>query len=257
MFRTAAGYFQELAVATTISPNTTSKGHRSSLALRGLMAAAIVTAAILPMSLKRADAQASPDVPSQEAQFVSLINKLRSDVGVGPLTLSPELDPVARNWTGKMLAQGSISHNPNLRAEVTAVTKNWKKLGENVGFDGSIGVDGLHGAFVASKAHYKNLVDADFDKVAITIVYETAEQQSKHASDDACRTLQCFYVTEQFMDTAEQPASSAQPKQTDSSAPDQLALSKQKSKPKPSGKAKPKPVAKKPATPTTAPKTTN
>jgi uncharacterized protein YkwD len=248
-------------VARTVLTDTTRTGHvsNSRLVLRCLAAAAIVTAAVIPMSLKRADAQATTDVPSEEAQFVTLINSLRADVGAGPLTLSAELDPVARAWTGKMVQQGDISHNPNLRAEVTAVTKNWKKLGENVGFDGSIGVDGLHGAFVKSPAHYRNLIDADFDKIAITIVYETADMQAKRPSDDACRTRPCFYVTEQFMDTKEQAATaSAQPKSTDGSAPGQLALSKPKpAKAKPA-KPKAKPKATKPKVPAAvAPTTTN
>jgi uncharacterized protein YkwD len=234
-------------VTRTISSRGTAseavdRRHNSSLVLRCVAVATIVTAAILPLSLKKASAEAPVDVTSQEAQFVTMINALRADKGSGPLALSNELDPVARAWTAKMVAQGAISHNPNLAKEVTAVTKNWKKLGENVGFDNTLGVVQLNAAFVASPAHYRNLVDPDFDQVAITIVYETPQQQAAHPADDPCRANPCFYVTEQFMDTAQQPAAtSAEPKQTDGSAPSQLALGKGKAKPTAKPKAKPLP----------------
>ena len=53
-----------------------------------------------------------------------------------------------------MVANGGISHNPNLANDVSA---NWTKLGENVGVGND--VDSLMNAFINSPAHYHNLVD--------------------------------------------------------------------------------------------------
>ena len=68
--------------------------------------------------------------PGTEAQFVSRINSLRASKGLRQLQVSGELTGVARNWTDRMVANGQISHNPNLGSQVSG---NWTKLGENVG----------------------------------------------------------------------------------------------------------------------------
>ena len=65
-----------------------------------------------------------------EAQFVAKINNIRAQNGLAPLAVYGELRGVARNWTDQMVANGGISHNPNLANEVSA---NWTKLGENGG----------------------------------------------------------------------------------------------------------------------------
>ena len=56
---------------------------------------------------------------------------------------------------------GQISHNPNLGSQVSG---NWTKLGENVGV--GYDVDGLMQAFINSPAHYRNLVDPEWNYIA-------------------------------------------------------------------------------------------
>ncbi|HEX2850031.1 MAG TPA: CAP domain-containing protein [Acidimicrobiales bacterium] len=106
-----------------------------------------------------------PDPATAEARFVQKINDLRAGKGLRPLEVHPELVTVARAWAAKMAAADRISHNPNLTTEVTA---DWQKLGENVGV--GMTVDALHDAFVASPAHYRNLVDADFAYIGVGVV---------------------------------------------------------------------------------------
>ncbi len=107
---------------------------------------------------------ASPS-PQFEAQFVSRINSLRASKGLRQLQVSSELTGVARNWTEQMVRDGHISHNPNLGSQVSG---NWTKLGENVGV--GYDVDGLMQAFINSSAHYKNLVDPDWNWVGVGVV---------------------------------------------------------------------------------------
>jgi hypothetical protein len=101
-----------------------------------------------------------------EAQFVSRINSLRASKGLRQLQVDGELVGVARRWTDKMVSDGQISHNPNLGSQVSG---NWTKLGENVGV--GYDVDGLMQAFIDSPAHYRNLVDPDWNWVGVGVSY--------------------------------------------------------------------------------------
>ena len=109
---------------------------------------------------------AHADTGSDEARFLSLTNSLRSNKGLAPLAVDGTLVSVARSWSGKMAAAGTISHNPSLSSQLPS---GWKKAGENVGKGGN--VDALQKAFENSPAHYQNLVDPAFNYVGIGVVY--------------------------------------------------------------------------------------
>ena len=109
---------------------------------------------------------AHADTGSDEARFLSLTNSLRSRKGLAPLAVDGTLVSVARSWSGKMAAAGTISHNPSLSSQVPS---GWKKAGENVGKGGN--VDALQQAFENSPAHYQNLVDPAFNYVGVGVVY--------------------------------------------------------------------------------------
>ena len=109
---------------------------------------------------------ARADTGSDEARFLSLTNSLRSSKGVAPLAVDGTLVSVARSWSGKMAAAGTISHNPSLSSQLPS---GWKKAGENVGKGGN--VDALQQAFQNSPPHYQNLVDPAFNYVGIGVVY--------------------------------------------------------------------------------------
>jgi uncharacterized protein YkwD len=102
--------------------------------------------------------------PGLESDFVGRINSLRASKGLNALQVSSPLVGVARGWTDQMVAAGEISHNPNLSG---AVAGGWTKLGENVGV--GYDVNGLMQAFVASPAHYANLVDPVWTHVGVGV----------------------------------------------------------------------------------------
>ena len=120
----------------------------------------------------------SADELSDESEFVARINDLRASHGVGPLEAHSRLTQMGRDWSLNMALADGISHNPALAAWAPA---DWTRLGENVGVGGSVA--SLHDAFVASPAHYRNLVDPAFQFVGIGIVYDDGR----------------IYVTQQFM----------------------------------------------------------
>jgi Cysteine-rich secretory protein family len=114
----------------------------------------------------RASATAVAADPGTEAQFVSRINSLRASKGVRQLQVHGELTGVARRWTDRMVANGQISHNPNLGSQVSG---GWTKLGENVGVGHD--VDGLMQAFINSPSHYGNLVDPAWTHVGVGVTF--------------------------------------------------------------------------------------
>jgi uncharacterized protein YkwD len=102
-----------------------------------------------------------------ESQFVSAINAIRAAHGAQPLQVYGELTDIARSWSDQMVANGGISHNPDLSNEVQAY---WLKLGENVGVGGD--VQSLMNAFVNSPAHYRNIIDPEFNYIGVGVSYD-------------------------------------------------------------------------------------
>ena len=114
----------------------------------------------------QATANATRDRRAIESEFVTRLNQLRVEHDLAPLVADPELTAVARSWAGHMARAGRISHRPDLTAAGTDPA--WIKLGENVGV--GVTVVSLHDAFVASPAHYRNLVDPGWQYVGIGVV---------------------------------------------------------------------------------------
>ncbi|MDP8991751.1 MAG: CAP domain-containing protein, partial [Actinomycetota bacterium] len=138
-------------------------------------------------------ARASADTITDETQFVTKLNTLRVSLGVRPIAVHPELTTMARNWSVQMAAAGTISHNPNMTAQAPT---NWARIGENVGMGPS--VDALHNAFVASPAHYANMINPYYDSVGVGVVQSGSTK----------------FVTVNFMATQGAPDPSAPPPPT-------------------------------------------
>jgi hypothetical protein len=91
---------------------------------------------------------------------------VRQAHGLPPLQVYGELVGIARGWADQMASAGGISHNPSLSGSVSAP---WKKLGENVGVGYDVG--GLMNAFINSPAHYRNIVDPQFNYIGVGVSY--------------------------------------------------------------------------------------
>ena len=138
------------------------------------------------------------DPNALEAQFIAGVNALRTSQGLAPFIVDAEIRPVAKGWTEKMAASGTISHNPNLVKEITA---SWRKLGENVGTGPD--VPSVEEAFENSPGHRRNLLDREFTLVSITVVVRGDR----------------IFVTQQFRTPSAQAAPAAP-----TGAPTELAL---------------------------------
>ena len=104
--------------------------------------------------------------PGTESQFINAVNRLRASKGLSQLQVHGGLTGVARSWTDRMVANGGISHNPNLGSQVGG---SWTKLGENVGVGHD--VDGLMQAFINSPSHYRNLVDPVWTHIGVGVSF--------------------------------------------------------------------------------------
>jgi hypothetical protein len=109
-------------------------------------------------------ASAATPAPTLNATFASLLNGLRSTLGIGGLSVDPELSKVAQAWSAQMADSGTLSHNGNLRAQVSG----WSKLGENVGYGG--GATQVFNALVGSPGHMRNMSDPDFTRIGVGTV---------------------------------------------------------------------------------------
>lgn len=127
-------------------------------------AAAVATILLGIVLAVAAPAQAAE--PGAESEFVASLNQIRADAGVGPLQVHDELVGVARNWADTMAAEGTIWHNPDLAAQVSA---DWRVLGENVGTGSDVPT--LVQAFVDSEPHYRNIVDERFDWIGVGVTF--------------------------------------------------------------------------------------
>jgi uncharacterized protein YkwD len=175
-------------------------------AMRTAAAAALTAVLMAAVLVLGTPATAGAADNGAEGQFVAAINSIRAQNGLGPVHVYGELQGVARNWTDQMVANGGISHNPNLGGDVSA---NWRKLGENVGVGHS--VDSLMNAFVNSPAHYRNIVDPAFNYIGVGVSY----------GDDGR-----MYTTHDFMalddgsnEPAPDPAPAPAPRRQASAAP--------------------------------------
>jgi Cysteine-rich secretory protein family len=158
------------------------------------LAAVVVFALLAFVGNVATPVQASPENPAaDEAQFVAKLNETRAKGGVAPLTVDPELRDLSRGWAQAMADAGHISHANPISEGVTA---DWRKLGENVGTGGNVTV--VMNAFIASPGHYANIMDPEFTKVGVGVVW----------------VGNALYTTHRFMKLAGEPAATPPPDPT-------------------------------------------
>lgn len=150
-------------------------GRRSGLATAWQAATGLVLSIALLFGLvvtaPPAHATTSAQYNSMETEFLSLLNKTRAAKGLGSLALNIDVRTTSRAWSRTMLANGTISHDPNLAKAMTAATSSWTRAGENVGVGYS--VRGLHDAFYNSAGHRANML-GDYNQVGIGAEIESS-----------------------------------------------------------------------------------
>lgn len=102
-----------------------------------------------------------------EATFLTRLNQERVARGLAPMVLDTKLAATARDWSAQMNGRNSLSHDPGLAADASAVEPAWRAVGENVGVGYSAA--SLHDAFMASTGHRANIL-GDYNRVGIGVV---------------------------------------------------------------------------------------
>ncbi|GEM_PF-1196518 len=140
---------------------------RSLLRRMGSGVAALLVALTTLTVLVVAPSPAHAAPSSDEQAFLDQTNATRAQNGLGPLQWDEGEANIARSWSSQMAGSQTLSHNPNLVAQTQAITPDWQRVGENVGFGPT--VDALQNAFVNSPPHFANIV-GDYNRVGIGVV---------------------------------------------------------------------------------------
>ena len=99
-------------------------------------------------------------------EMFQLTNDDRADHDSRVLDLDAELTRYARRHSQAMADAGEIFHTEKLAAKLK--DKDWSAAGENVGVGSSL--SGLEAAFMDSTPHRRNILNRDFDDVAVGVV---------------------------------------------------------------------------------------
>lgn len=144
-------------------PRPTSRSARAALASLALLTLLISVA----LTVATSDRAAAATNASTEQSFVNLLNTYRTAHGRRALTVSSGARSVARGWSATMAGQDRLFHNPNMVSQLAGVARNYRIVGENVGYGWN--VQSLHDAFVNSPPHRENMLESRFNYVGIGV----------------------------------------------------------------------------------------
>jgi uncharacterized protein YkwD len=101
----------------------------------------------------------------QQDQVGALINQTRAQHGRSQLGMNLELTRKAQGWAENLASRCTLQHS-NL---ASGVTYNWRALGENVGYGGSISQ--VHNAYMNSSGHRANILDGRWNYMGTGVAY--------------------------------------------------------------------------------------
>jgi hypothetical protein len=112
------------------------------------------------------------DIAAEEKRVVELTNSARSDEGLPPLRISPELRRSAEVKARDMKARGYFAHySPEGTSPFTLMREtgaDFSAAGENLGEGSS--VDRIFAAWMESSEHRKNALSPDFTHLGVGVV---------------------------------------------------------------------------------------
>ncbi len=112
------------------------------------------------------------DISQDEQALLDLVNKARSDAGVGPLKFDSELMKIARLKAKEMVEKNYFSHESPTYGSPFDMMKqfgiSFRTAGENIA--GNRTVEGAFKAWMNSEGHRKNILNGNFNYTGIGIV---------------------------------------------------------------------------------------
>jgi uncharacterized protein YkwD len=129
--------------------------------------AVVVLAALVLGLLGQGLAPAGADATTRrQDHMVVLTNDDRADRSRAALALDQKLSRYAERHSRRMARVGHLFHSADLADVLRG--RHWSIGGENVGVGSTL--DGLEDAFMASRAHRRNILRKGFDHLAVGIV---------------------------------------------------------------------------------------
>lgn len=106
-------------------------------------------------------------------QVISLVNQSRLENGLSKLRSDVTLAIKADAWAQKLRDSCSLSHSKLS----DGAPRQWLKLGENVGYGGTIGQ--IHDAYLNSPGHRANIMDPAYTSMGAAAVWGDCEGQHR------------------------------------------------------------------------------
>lgn len=112
------------------------------------------------------------DISQDEQALLDLVNRARSDAGVGPLKFDAELMRIARIKAKEMVDKNYFSHDsPTYGSPIDMMKQfgiSFRTAGENIA--GNRTVQGAFNAWMNSEGHRRNILNGKFNYTGIGIV---------------------------------------------------------------------------------------
>ncbi|MFA7267346.1 MAG: CAP domain-containing protein [Candidatus Nanopelagicales bacterium] len=119
-----------------------------------------------------ASASQQPPAPrfssSYDKTLLRLMNEARASRGIAPLKTTKKLSKASKKWSKKIAAKRKLSHDPNLRASVSAKAgcTSVRSWGENVAYT-SDGAGSMFSMYMNSPGHRANILNSGFTHVGV------------------------------------------------------------------------------------------
>ncbi len=101
-----------------------------------------------------------PDLGPGEGQSFTLLNDLRTGLGLTPLARNAEMDAFARDWSRQMAESGRFEHSTGPYGENIAFTSN-------TGLTASEAADLFHQLWIDSPGHYANMTNGQYANTGV------------------------------------------------------------------------------------------
>lgn len=110
-------------------------------------------------------------LPDAERRLLMMVNHIRQTHGLSPLIPDPSLRAAARRHSRDMALRGYVGHatltGQTFRERMAGLVHPGTRISENVAAVQTI--EEGHGAFVASPAHLRNMLDPAFHRIGIGV----------------------------------------------------------------------------------------
>jgi len=138
-----------------------------------------------------------PDVSTIVERLLKHANNERMKRNLIPLTSSPDLSSLALRHSRDMTSHKKLSHlsttGQSYIERLVDAGFYFIKIGENVAMSETFRDDIIHQKLMASPEHRENILDPDFDRIGIGIVYE---EKKYYITQDYLQSLNIFGIDE-------------------------------------------------------------